>query len=293
MMINTKKINLLSIFLCLTGILIIAPYINNYNSSFLSSKGVAEKDILFKTIGQAKIILSNISYLRADVYFHGGLHRRCEWGQEKKPHSDNKHECKKKNAHGDKHDCEEEHGSEHVCGPDCKHEGHPTGTAQNDCKKHVFKPLYNPLAELAKKIELHQHRHLSGMENKETLPWFYYAVKLNPHHIKAYVIGAYCMWMDLEKTDEAMVFLKEGLRHNPDSWEIYAEIGTIYYKKKEDYQKAVIHYEKAREFFTDEDPDKYERRTILVFLRECYKKQGEVLKAEDVQKEILEYFPER
>ncbi|MCK4249184.1 MAG: tetratricopeptide repeat protein, partial [Candidatus Omnitrophica bacterium] len=259
-----------------------------------------EKDILFKTIGRAKIVLSNVSYLRADVYFHGGLPRRDEWECGEK-HSDNKHECQHEDGHKHESEEEHEHDSGHVCGPDCKHEHDPTGTAyprapqrtrQNDCKKDVFKPLFNPLAQLAKKIELHEHRHLSGMEERETLPWFYYAAKLNPHHIKAYVLGGYCAGSCLGRPDEGIIFLREGLRYNPDSWEIHAEIGNLYYKEKKDSEKAIIYYEKARGCFTDTIPDKYERRNMLVFLRESYKKQGEVLKAQDVHKEILKYFPE-
>ena len=159
-------------------------------------------------------------------------------------------------------------------------------------KKHISKPLYNPLAQLSKKIELHEHRHLSGMEERETLPWFYYAAKLDPHNIKAYVLGGYCAGSCLGRPDEGIIFLREGLRYNPDSWEIHAEIGNLYYKEKKDCEKAIIYYEKARGCFTDTIPDKYERRNMLVFLRESYKKQAEVLKAENVHKEILKYFPE-
>ena len=291
MKIITRKINSLNIFFCLTGILIIAPYIDNYNLSFLSSKGVAGKDILFKTIGRAKIALSNMSYLRADEYFHGGVERRAEWGQECISQSD-AHEHKHEDAHGHEHEHEHEQGHKHehkhdhghVCGPECEHEHHDKG--------YISKPRFNPLPRLAEKIELHEHRHLSGMQEKETLPWFYYAAKLNPQNVKAYVVGGYCVASCLDRPDEGIRFLREGLRYNPDSWEIYAEIGNIYYREKENYQEAIIYYEKARSLFTDEVPDKYERRNILIFLRECYEKTGDDLKAEDIHEEVLKYFPE-
>ena len=248
-----KRINFFSIFGCLAGILIIAPYIDNYNFSYLSKKGLIEKDILFKTIGEAKILFSNISYITADIYFHGGLGGFTEKEEECISHPGEPHE----HAH-----------------------------------EHIPVPRVNFLAKLAEKIELHGHRHLSGAEEKETLPWFYYATKLNPHNIDAYVVGGYWAGMMLDRPDEGIRFLKEGLRYNPDSWKIHAEIAKIYFKKKEDYEKAIIYYEKAHSLITSKNADRYDKRGVLTFLGVCYEKKGEKSKAIDVYREILKDFPD-
>ena len=246
-----RKINFFSLFIPIAGLLIVAPWIDNYNLSFLSRKGVIEKDILFKTIGEAKILLSDVSYITADIYFHGG---RGGFTEEEKCIS-----------HPDEH-------HKHV------HE-------------HIPAPKFNLLARLAQKLEFHEHRHLSGEEGKEALPWFYYAAKLNPHNIDAYVVGAYWVGSQLDRPDDGIRFLKEGLRHNPDSWKIHAEIGNLYSKKKGDYKKAITYYETARSLITWEDADKYDRRTVLTFLAACYEKAGDNLKAIDIYKEILKDFP--
>jgi len=247
-----KKVNFLSAFICIAGILLISPHIDNYTYAYLSKKGVVEKDILFKTIGEAKILLSDISYITADIYFHGG---RGKFFEEEE-------EC-------------------------VSHPGEPHEHAY----KHIHAPKFNLLARLAEKLKFHEHRHLAGEEEKETLPWFYYAAKLNPHNIDAYVVGGYWAGSMLDRPDEGIRFLKEGLRHNRDSWRIYAEIGNLYFKMKEDYGKAIIYYEKAHSLITCKDADKYDRRTVLTFLAACYEKAGDNLKAINIYREILTDFP--
>ena len=237
-----RKINFFSFFACIAGIMVLTPYIDNYNISYLSQKGIVEKDILFKTIGEAKILLSDMSYITADIYFHGGL-----FSHPAEPHE---------HAH-----------------------------------KHIHAPKFNLLARLAEKLEFHEHRHLSGEEVKEILPWFYYAVKLNPHNIEAYVIGGYWAGLMLDKLDEGVRFLKEGLRHNPDSWEIHGEIANLY-KVKEDYEKAISYYGKAHSLITRKNSDKFDRRVVLTFLGVCYEKTGDNLKAINTYREILKDFPD-
>ena len=238
------------IFIPIAGILLIAPYIDNYNFSFLTKKGVTEKDILFKTIGEAKTLLSDVSYITADIYFHGGIGGFTE------------EEC-------------------------ISHPGEP----HEHSHKHIHAPKFNLLARLSEKIELHEHRHLSGIEKKETLPWFYYAAKLNPHNIDAYVVGGYWAGIMLDRPDEGIKFLKDGIRHNPDSWKIHSEIGNLYYKKKEDYGRAIVYYEKAHSLFIKENADRYDRRGVLTFLSVCYEKTGDNLKAINIYREILKDFP--
>lgn len=241
------------VLISFAGILVISSYIDNYNLSFLAEKGVFEKDILFKTIGEAKVLLSDISYITADIYFHGGIGGFTE-----------------------------EKGDGGVSHPEM---------APGPAKECISFPRFNLLAALAQKIEVHRHIHLSGTEAKETLPWFYYAARLNPNNIEAYVVGAYWAGTKLDRPNEAIKFLREGLRHNPDSWRLYAEIGNIYRKSKRDYEKAITYYEKARSLFASENSDRYDRREVLTFLGICYENIGDNINAIDVYQDILADFP--
>ncbi len=78
------------------------------------------------------------------------------------------------------------------------------------------------------------HTHLSGGNEREILPWLKLSAEMDPKRIETYVTAAYWLRTTLKKPNEAEQFLREGLRANPDSYDILLELGRVYfYNKKE------------------------------------------------------------
>jgi len=75
---------------------------------------------------------------------------------------------------------------------------------------------------------IQEHTHLQGGKEREMLPWLRISAELNPNNPDTYTVAAY--WLrDLGRTKEAEAFLREGVRNNPDSYEIYFELGNLYF----------------------------------------------------------------
>jgi len=99
------------------------------------------------------------------------------------------------------------------------------------------------------------HRHTDG---RELIPWFRLMTLSDPHHIRGYVVGAF--WIRQHNLEAALSFLDEGLRHNPDDFQLHLSRGLM-----------LVH--KARRLgdgtgmFNEEDP---EVMTILQNARESF-----------------------
>jgi len=83
-----------------------------------------------------------------------------------------------------------------------------------------------------------QHTHLANNNEREILPWLRLAADLDPQKIETYTVGAYFLREHLHRPDQAEVFLREGLRNNPDSAEILFVLGRIYFENKNDPDRA-------------------------------------------------------
>src|SRR5437588_9986821 len=68
-----------------------------------------------------------------------------------------------------------------------------------------------------------EHTHLQGGNEREILPWLRVSAELDPHRIDTYTVASYWLRSSLGKVDEAEQFLREGLRQNPGSYELWYE----------------------------------------------------------------------
>lgn len=70
------------------------------------------------------------------------------------------------------------------------------------------------------------HEHIGGVE---LLPWYRLATLIDPKNVRAYMIGAW--WLktirDEHALREAVKFLEEGIRQNPDSFQLHLMLGYI------------------------------------------------------------------
>lgn len=239
-------------------ILVFALQIDVYNKSFLiQNKAIdTNTDLLYKVFGELSNYLSYLSYMKADNYFHGGVYLA------------DKDECLDKIS-----DAEHAHAHEH------------------EHAERVMSSTGNLLLDIHNNITISEHKHLKGVESKEIIPWLYYSVKLNPHNQMAYSVAGYWLAVKMNDFNAGALILNEGLRNNPESWQIYSTLGQIYFEVKKDYQKASEYFESAVLYnrstaSRSDDMDIYNKRVVFGFLINCYSKLGMKDKAEALKAQV-------
>lgn len=138
------------------------------------------------------------------------------------------------------------------------------------------------------KPNIEGHVHSKG--EAELMPWFKLTTMFSPHHVRAYAVGGYWLAFRLGKPDEAIKFMKEGIKNNPNSYQISEEMGIVYFSKLKDYKRAQYYFEKALK--SQAEMDEYDKAGILRFLAFSHKFQGHTQKAIDCYKQVLRLFPE-
>ena len=205
--------------------------------------------VLGNMLGDSRKLFANHFFTRSDVYFHSGYYpsmfdqvkpkeNHLATGAKTEPcEHDHAHEGPCEHDHGHKaskpEPKAEKHGEgEHVHGEHCNH-----GEEETDFlgqPKDYFDGF-------SRNFFVSKHTHLTdkgkGVDAaKEILPWLKLAAQLDPNKIESYTVGAF--WLrDLQRDAEAEQFLREGLRHNPESYEILLELGRGYVTGR-DYVRA-------------------------------------------------------
>ncbi|MGD9874895.1 MAG: tetratricopeptide repeat protein [Kiritimatiellia bacterium] len=72
------------------------------------------------------------------------------------------------------------------------------------------------------------HVHATGKSVHEVMPWLDFTIRMNPHHIEAYLVASFWLAGDGERPDLAMEVLAGGLRSNPRDYQLYGERGRLY-----------------------------------------------------------------
>ncbi len=129
------------------------------------------------------------------------------------------------------------------------------------------------------KIEDYFH---SG-EHEKIFPLIRVITWLDPHFMEAYSSGAWQLaWnsMDWRLIPSAEQFLLEGIQNNPEKYELYADMGWLYYDKVRDYEKAIEWYKKATALPCPP--------AIKRMLAHSYERAGKVDEAIKVWKQLVE-----
>ncbi len=122
----------------------------------------------------------------------------------------------------------------------------------------------------------HDHDHGEGEHHEdngsvgEILPWLKIAAAMNPERIETYTVAAFWLRTQMNKPEEAEELLGEGLRANPDSFEILFELGRIYDGHYHDTARARQLWERAeRKWFAVEarKPEEERNTFLLVQIR--------------------------
>jgi hypothetical protein len=121
------------------------------------------------------------------------------------------------------------------------------------------------------KVERYHHEYIQTnadwRANKEILPLIKVITDLDPHFTDAYVCGAWMLCMGLNRTDEGVVYLKEGIQNNPDNMTVNEIMGTIYARKLDQPVKALPYLHRALQFSADDWDRKRLRRLIRTVRR--------------------------
>ncbi|MFH1305158.1 MAG: tetratricopeptide repeat protein [Candidatus Omnitrophota bacterium] len=243
---------------CLAVILIITPWVGAYTYTNDTRTGPDDVPVFLRFLGETRSVVSAVSILQADRYFHGGI------GDMNGTHA----ECLASAGKGSLH---EEQSRDKIA------------------------PGMNPfniLFRISENIEITAHRHLSGDQVKEIIPWLYYAARIDPHNIMAYTITGFYLADKLHKVNEALDFLRNGLRNNPASWQINAEMGRIYFEHVKDHKTAIKYFSRAGKLLDKSPHDKFQERYVLSFLAYSYeaenKKDSRLL---PIYKRLVTLFP--
>jgi hypothetical protein len=164
-------------------------------------------------MGESSKLFANHFLLKADAYFHSGTYPSVfDAVTNKEP------EGMMSDAHDD-HDHDHKHGAEH-------HES-------------IYGTPHDPIERLGRNFypTLHDHLDQPG-EAREIMPWLKLSAELDPQKITTYVAASYWLRKDPKHADEAETFLRQGLRANPDSYEILLELGKFYNDNKKEPQRA-------------------------------------------------------
>lgn len=164
----------------------------------------AKSDNVFGMMfGDGRKLFANHFFTLADVYFHSGYYPSVFDGNQKESEI-----------------TEASHGHK---------------DSEEDEKKEDF--LGRPkdwIDAFGRNFRITRHTHLENHNEREILPWLRLAADLDPQKTETYTVGAYFLREHLGRPDQAEAFLREGLRNNPDSYEILFELGRIYHESYHD-----------------------------------------------------------
>lgn len=140
------------------------------------------------------------------------------------------------------------------------------------------------------------HVHLEGDLMKETLPWYWLAVKMDPNNIENYLIVSYWVSTSLDDKKTAHEILMEARRNTKLHYEIEMEDANIYLKEHKLKEAEDALDTALRMWPSDQDPNEERARVGLVSLLmiKCLLREinADVDKAVACLRQILKITPD-
>jgi len=177
---------------------------------------VRNQSALASMLGEFRTTVSDLLFIKTERYLHSGVAYV--------PHlSEKALSLEGAAAEIDEHQSElgEDHDHDHEHDP-FAHDDLPASiipTAESDYRGWIgemhrrVKPWRDP--------KLH-HLHTDGTQ---LLPWFRMMTLSDPQYVRGYAVGSY--WLKQHDAAEAMVFLAEGIRQNPEAFELHLMRGFL------------------------------------------------------------------
>jgi len=154
-----------------------------------------------RLFGQFRVGVSDILFVKTEEYLHGGVAYA--------PHMD----IRTMSQTGD---------------IAASHAGHPHAPTLIPPPEEDWRGYIGNLErEVSPWLHPSEEHHLTT--GKELLPYYWLAVRANPHNVRAYRIGTF--WLASLRTEqaigEALRFIDEGVRNNPGNFMLYEERGAV------------------------------------------------------------------
>jgi hypothetical protein len=235
----------------------------------------ARQDFMASLLGESRTLFARQAFVRSDVYFHSGYYpsvfERTAAASKSKAavavepaghvHDENCRHDHHEPGHVHGEQCRHGH-EEHVHSDKCSHgddaESHQHSDVCDHGDGHGFLgAARDRMDSLTRHFFVSKHTHLTEKGTnmpKEILPWLKLSARINPRQVESYTVGAY--WLrGLGKHAEAEEFLRDGLRHNPSSYDILLELGRCYFDKR-DYERARNLWEAAVQRWREQEHGK-------------------------------------
>ena len=171
--------------------------------------------VLSVAFGDARETISRAMVHKADSYFHGGVDMECSEAHD--------HHCEDTDCHHDHHDGRAEDQGERSD----HHRDDESAPESNNSFPDPWRWINSHIR--APEVE----RHLEGERAVELMPWFWAAVKADPHNIDAWTTAIYMAEHTMKDDTLARRVIDEAKLVNPDSLEILVAEGKFIYKRGE------------------------------------------------------------
>jgi tetratricopeptide (TPR) repeat protein len=219
--------------LLLIGLLVLAFSLSAWVDPRVTREGERYSgNALEVMLGEGRRMFANHLAVKADVYLHSGFYPSI-FDQAAAAEQREKAAAESAEAHVHTEDCEHDHDHEHLHehGEESLPEGHK-------CDTSFMGQPQDWIERFGRNFIVTEHKHLEGGKAREILPWLKLAAELDPQRVETYAVGAYWLRVDQKRSDQAERFLREGLKANPQSHELYFELGRLHYESHDDVPRA-------------------------------------------------------
>lgn len=217
------------LLLLLAGCFSLATVLQGRVDQWIEPADASGGGLLKTVLGDSRRMFSNHFFEKADVYFHSGYYPSIFDGQQAP--KDTQHMTSK--------------------------EGSPEAEAHEQSMNFLGTPR-DWIEKFGRHFMVTEHTHLEGGNEREILPWLRVAADLDPHRIDTYTVAAFWLRDSLGKPQEAERFLREGLRSNPKSYELWLELGMLYQENFHSSARARNALELALRYWQEQEPAKQE-----------------------------------
>lgn len=266
---RSTRILCLSILALLVLCFGLAAYLDTWFQAWAGNRGQSD-NMLGVLLGDGRRMFANHFFVKADAYFHSGFYPTV-------------------------FDNREAFQTAHMA----EDSGTVGGRNTGDETSFLGKPR-DWIDAFSRQFFPSEHTHLDqggaqpqsggagdlgeSSEVREILPWLRLSADLDPNCVETYTVTAYWLRERMGKVDEAEKFLREGLRENPNSFEILYELGRLCAENKNDPVRARNLWEAAlRQWQKQEsakaEPDKFLLIQIASRLAMLEDKQGNYAQA--------------
>jgi tetratricopeptide (TPR) repeat protein len=234
----------LYIFLFITLLVLCFSVAAKLEPQFQAWRGSRADGDMFKiTLGDSRALFANQFYVKADEYYHSGYYPTIF---DNRQNFETPHLAADTGAVSSKNKGEEESFR------------HAPRDWIDAFGRHFYPDRHTHLDEGGPADDLS-----SSSEVREILPWLKLSADLDPDNVQTYVVTAYWLRLRMHKNAEAEAFLREGLRHNPDSYEILYELGRLYDESYHDIPRARNVWELAVQKWSKLDPETMKENRVI------------------------------